>query len=547
MKPSTFAERFLYAMPGLPFSFVGREYFKPIYDSNSQIELFKTARQCAKSTFIANRIITRAVSIPGLQVLYEAPRKEQSSTFSYQKFGTILQYSPDLKPFLTTTKGGKIDGMAIQRYTCFKTGAFVKLSSTFNGADRDRGISINDLYIDETQDQHEKDVVILEEGLSASNIDPYEAFAGTPKSENNYIEKLWKKSKQIVWTVRCDACNTWQLPGEYDLEKTFAPTGLLCQKCERRINVQNGRWVARNPQAEFNGWHISQIMRLVKGMKGSLKWKDPFGRLGVYDKYKHYPPDKFHNEVLGFPYDKADRPLVSRDLKNIANENLPMQKEFSHRHFMYPIVMGIDWGLNNNSFTSVSISCFTGDKPILLYMRRFEGSESDASITAKIIATLCNRYKVSHVFCDNGFFWHYETEMKKILGNDYVDKNFNFIQYGGFRKELILKVVNNKDRKLLWQVSRNEIMNLFLQQIKQKKVGIFNYEEFTKNNFQDDYLSVSYEIRENKDRGEFLFFQTSGDVDAPTDCFHAHLYSWLGLQLVVPNKMKFFIEDDRKL
>lgn len=547
MKASKFAEQYLNINASTPFSFKGREYFIPIYDSVDRVELFKTGRQCAKSTFLANRIVTRALSIPSISILYEAPRSEQSSIFSYQKLNPLITTSPRIRPWLKQTTTGQIDGMAVERMRCFKSEAFVKLSSTFNGADRDRGISINDLYIDEVQDQIKEDIEVLAEGLSASNIPPYMAYAGTPKTESNFIEELWKDSKQIMWHVRCERCNTWQVPGEIDIEKSFQDKGLLCYKCERPLDMLNGRWVARRPTAKFNGWHIPQTMRLVPKMPGSLEWKDEFGRQGFYDKYLNYSPKRFYNEVLGFSYDTADKPLTTQDIKNAALPNLKKQTEYNTQYFMHPIVMGIDWGRNNKSYTVVSISTYYGEKPTLLYMRKFSGAEADPTRTALIIADMYKKFECTHVFCDNGMFWHFEPEIRRIFGNEFVDRNFNFVQYGGWRKELIVKVNGNKDRKLLWTVSRNDLLHLFVMNIKQRKIAFYNSTEFFEDNFHTDYLAVGYEIRESRDKGDVLFFQTSGTSEAPTDCFHSHLYSWLGLQLIIPGKIKFYFEDEKNM
>ena len=547
MRPSVFAEKNLMINSNIPFSFKGREYFIPIYDSADRVELFRTGRQCGKTTFLANRIITRALSIPSIQILYEAPRKEQSSMFSYQKLRPILEFSPRIRPWLKLTSTGEITDIAVEKMRCFKSGAFVKLSSTFNGADRDRGMSINDLYIDEVQDQYKEDIEVLAEGLSASIIPPYMVYAGTPKTESNFIEQLWKDSKQIMWYVRCDRCNTWQVPGEIDIEKSFQEKGLLCYKCEKPLNMLNGRWVARRPVAKFNGWHIPQTMRLVPKMPGSLPWKDEFGQHGIFDKYKNYEPKRFYNEVLGFPYDTADKPLALHDIKNASYTNIHKQEKWDERYFMIPVVMGIDWGRNNKNHTVVSISSFYNDMPVLLYMRKFSGAEADPEKTARIILEIYKKFNCTTAFCDNGMYYHYQYEMAKAFGNDFIDKNFNFVQYGGWRKELVIKVRGNRDRKLLWIVSRNDLLQLFVQHIKQRKLGFYNFQEFVNENFHNDYLAMGYEVRETKDRGETLFFQNSKDAEAPTDCFHSHFYSWFGLNVSVTGRLKFYISDDKNI
>lgn len=546
IKASDFASNYLNINYKIPFKFKHREYWIPIYDSSSQRELFKTGRQSAKSTFLANRIISRASTMNGLQVLYEAPRKDQSDNFSYQKLMPIVNSSEKLRPFLKMTSTGIIDGVAVRKYTCFKTGAFVKLSTTYNGADRDRGLSINDLYIDEVQDQLDSDINILAEGLSASNIPYYLAYAGTPKSESNFIEKLWKKSKQNVWMIRCDACNTWQLPGREHLEKSFRPEGLLCAKCERQLNMLNGVWISENPTGEFNGWHITQLMRLVPDMPGGVKWKDPYGAMGIYDKYTD--PDmtraKFMNEVLGFSYDSAEKPLQMADIKAMANPDMVKQEEYDPIKNMYPVVMGIDWGNNNKSYTVISISVLYKDIPHLVHMKKLTGAEADPVITVKIIKELYKKFECATMFVDNGMVYHTIHELRRQFGEDWVNNNINFVQYLGPSRDdkIVKKKTRHKERKRLFLVHRNEIMQLFISNIKQRKIATYNFPEFQKDKFYEDYLAVSYETRE-RDGGESLFFMNSSNTESPTDCFQSHLYSWLGL-LINTNKLKFYLTDE---
>lgn len=543
MRVSEFTEKFININSTLPFSFKGREYFKPIYDSDANAELFLTGRQVGKSMYLVNRMISRACLMPNHQILFEAPREKQSKQFSKQKLRPILNSSPKLKPFLKLASTGKIDGLSILEAECFKNDSRIVLSTTYDGGDRDRGASMNDLLVDEVQDQLEEDITVIAESLSAA-ADPYMCWAGTPKTFGNYIEQLWQRSRQIYWVIRCDSCNTWQVPGDpeeiTDLSKVIAPEGLLCKKCSRVLNVLNGLWVPKNSKAGFNGWHVSQLLRLVDGMPGSVKWKTPEGIYGIYDKYQYYTPSRFYNEVLGFSYDSAEKPLTFSDIKNVCLPYLKKAGSFDPSYFTSPIIMGIDWGRNNVNFTVVSISFMYQGKPTLIYMKKFDGAETDPRATARIIKNLFKAFGCSAVFCDNGMFWHYEHEIRDVFGNDFVNDHFNFIHYWQDTKYLVRKSAKNK--KLLWKVSRNEAMNLFINHVKQRLLSIYNFEQFSEEKFHMDYMAVGYEVREMKDKGETLFFMGSGEGGSPTDAFHSHMYSWLGLMLTV-GRFKFTLDD----
>lgn len=541
IRPSQFVEHFINLSSSKPFRFTGREYFRPIYDSDATLELFKTGRQCAKSTYLCNRIVTRASTIRGLQALYVAPKSEQSKMFSRQKIDPAISYSPRLKPFLKLSAGGSVISKNILNFYCFLSGSYVKLSTTYNGVDRDRGISINDLYVDEVQDQLSNDIDILKEGQSAADV-KYLCYAGTPKSMGNYIERLWQDSKQIVWMMRCGGCNTWQLP---NIEDNIKETGLLCKKCGKRLEVLNGEWVSLNSKGKYNGWHISQLMRLVNGMPGRLEWKTDEGIHGIWDKFTTLEPERFNNEVLGFSFDSATNPLTYQEIKDCSFENLKKQEKNDTTFFSNLVVMGIDWGCNTNNFTVVSISIVYNDKPTVIYMERFTGAESDPYVTARKIKDIWNRFECKVAFCDNGLFFHYEQPMRSVFGNRIINEKFNFIYYYLNEEKLIEKSKRIHDRHL-FKVCRNDIMSLYINSIKKKLVGFYNFEQFSDAKFHTDYLSVGYEIRHSKDKGERLFFLSSKDTAMPTDAFHSGLYSWLGV-MMHSGKIQWYYENQKKV
>ena len=284
-------------------------------------------------------------------------------------------------------------------------------------------------------------------------------------------------------------------------------------------------------------------MRLVKGMSGGLEWTSVDG-MGIWDRYKIYTPETFDNEVLGFSSDSAENPLVFDDLKNIGIEHMPMAEKYDPTIMSKPIVMGIDWGNNKKSYTVVSVYIEHYGLPTLVYMRRFDGAEADPAVLAKKIKDIYLKFKCDTIYCDNGMFWHFEKNIRETFGNKFVNENVNFVYYWQNEEKLLTRT-RRMDKKLI-KVSRNEIMNLYIGAIKQQKTKLFNFKSFVEKNFHSDYLSVSYETRQSKDRGERLFFMSSRDTSHSTDCFHAGLYGWLGM-MMEQSKFKWYYDDEKKV
>lgn len=92
---SEFAEAFL-EIKRKQFSFDGYQFFRRIYDTGARGMVLKTARQVAKSTTIAAKMIMWACSIDAFNCLYVAPTENHISMFSKQKLTPLLA-SPFIK------------------------------------------------------------------------------------------------------------------------------------------------------------------------------------------------------------------------------------------------------------------------------------------------------------------------------------------------------------------------------------------------------------------------------------------------------------------
>ena len=121
---------------------------------------------------------------------------------------------------------------------------------------------------------------IIHETISASKSYGLIAYAGTPKSLDNTIEKLWLDSSMSEWVIKCPhaGCGKWNIPAlEHDLVKMIGPAhdgisekcpGVVCAVCQKPMNPRpysqggTGRWVHRHPEKRwsFAGYHVPQII-----------------------------------------------------------------------------------------------------------------------------------------------------------------------------------------------------------------------------------------------------------------------------------------------
>jgi hypothetical protein len=100
---SEFAIRIPYRGKLTPFSFVGREYLRPIYDSDSRRMLLKCGRQTEKSTTLGNKALVYSAVNMAFRVLYVTATAQQAQVFSVDRVKDAIELSPELRQ-LTDSK-----------------------------------------------------------------------------------------------------------------------------------------------------------------------------------------------------------------------------------------------------------------------------------------------------------------------------------------------------------------------------------------------------------------------------------------------------------
>ena len=129
-------------LDGAPFSFAGRDYLIPIYNTNHPKKLLICGRQVEKSSLIANEIIVNSVINPYYKSLYISPSHLQTRQFSNGKLKPWIEDSPLLSKFFQSTS---TSAQVFERG--FTNGSICFLRSAFLTADRARGLSANLLCV----------------------------------------------------------------------------------------------------------------------------------------------------------------------------------------------------------------------------------------------------------------------------------------------------------------------------------------------------------------------------------------------------------------
>ena len=228
---------------------------------------------------------------------------------------------------------------------------------------------------------------VLQECMSASDW-RIESYAGTPKTLDNTLCKLWNRSSQGEWVITCRSCRKDNVPSiAEDLLNMIGKKTIVCSKCGYPLHTEDGRWIHKFPDRipDFLGMHVSQpILPLHHGNPrawGILK-----------EKMKELPKRTVWNEVLGEDCDIGAKVIPVSVLQNASvlpffnGSDDPLRWIKKGRYLI--VSLGADWGgrgESGDSFTAFVISGLRSDGRVdILFGEKLPPSDDDIAEVNRI-------------------------------------------------------------------------------------------------------------------------------------------------------------------
>lgn len=413
----------LLSIRGKPYHLTDHFPFAPFFRTRMPTKtILKTGRQVSKSTSLAAQGVLFSNCIPYFSTLYLTPLFEMIRRFSQNYVAPFIETSPVARLFSDTTTTNNV----LQR--SFKNRSQMIFSFAYLDAERTRGISADKNVIDEIQDMDIAFLPIIHETISASRDWGIIQYAGTPKTLDNTIERLWTDSSMAEWVIRCHhpGCGHWNIPSlEFDLLKMIGPVhegisntcpGVICAKCARAINPRppsqggTGRWVHRHTERRwsFAGYHVPQII-MPMHYASVEKWQKLVDKMNGKG---NTPVHVFYNEVCGESWDSGTKLVSVTDLKRAAclpwQNRLDEAKPYIER-YTYRFV-AVDWGgggvskgrsdLALQSYTSIAVCGMlpNGQVDVIYGFRSMTPHEHVRE--AKLILGIMSTFRCSHVVHD---------------------------------------------------------------------------------------------------------------------------------------------------
>lgn len=512
LTPMTFAEA-MYQLEGKPIRFTnGRNYLKPIHNADISQALLMTGRQVEKTTTVSLKIANNILLKDFSRSLYVAPLNAQVTVFSRGRLDKLFRYSQnDLvrKRYMSR----ELSNQVFQKE--FLNGAEAYFRNCYEEADNIRGLSIDDIFIDEVQDILVEALPVIRETQARSKR-PHFFLTGTPKTFSNTIQQMWNGSSQADWVIACPACRKHQVLGIPNV----TPGGFVCRnpKCRKAlpdIARAMGRWEHRNHDATMKGFRITQMM---------VPDIDP---ASIYEKIQTYPQIRLYNEVLGKSFENADKPFSDQLLSRITNDDLApyvrllgITSEFANK----PIYMGIDWGEGEKNgkqgtgYTVLSVFAYNKDGKFQeLATKRFErGDELDPDYQMKFILNWMHQFKIAVCVADYGGGQKENMRLKKELG-----VRFFQCHYVGRQKNKI----NYEAEQFKYKIPRSPWLTDFVDFVQQENLVFAGKNNPFLETIYENFRSVYAEYRTSSTgASEELYYGHS--MTEPDDVVHSTFYAW---------------------
>lgn len=499
---SQFSEKFLY-LNGQPFSLTDYPHMVDIYNTTAREVVMKFSRQTAKSTTLANIIISNAAMIPHFKTLFVSPRVDQAKVFSHDRVAPVIEGSPLIKEHYVNSS--LVQNVFMKQ---FLNGSKIYIRYALLNADAIRGYSADMNIFDEVQDLVADHIPIIQETMSRSMYKK-SWYAGTPKRSRGTLADIWFRSTMNEFAIQCEICNHWNILSEDNI----GLHGVICAHCGKPLNLKNGQWVSTYSETQNPSTEGFRVCALHFASAPWVNWE-----MDILQKRDNSPSKAiFYNETLALEYDEGVAPITKLQLQSCCDNNMIITPEPDDIAKAYVGVLGVDYGPTNSekSNTIAVVAQKRGDKYYIPYMKKFKGKEANYTYIHKEIPHLKSVWNCSLVAADYGMGEASNAEIRNRIG---YDKLIAF-QHTRTQKEK----VRFNEKIPAYTLSRTGIMTDMFDMIKQGKIVFPRWEYFEP--FADDILNI--QIETDEDLGTTKYVNVG-----PDDFFHALTYAIVSILLM---------------
>ncbi len=300
---------------GLVLDFHNHAFLWDIYSDFSPHQAIRKAAQIGFSTTAIIKSLWLAHS-NRMDVIYTLPTYGDVHDFVSGKVNRIIDQNPIFKDWThdkDTIEQKRVGDSVIYYRGTWSERAALMISSDLNIHDEvDRSnLKVVDQYYSRLQ--HSRYA--------------WQWLFSNPSVPEIGVDKLWNKSDQKHWFIRCEGCNKQQYMTMQNIQQKDGAYLFACTKCGKELMRNKGEWVKKwRDINEISGYWISLLM---------APWIDA-NTIKTLEKSK--TAEFFTNFVLGEPYigsgNVVTKDIILRNLTDIVNRQEGR------------IVIGVDTGVD---------------------------------------------------------------------------------------------------------------------------------------------------------------------------------------------------------
>jgi hypothetical protein len=289
---------------------------QPYFDDHPN-QAHEKCTQMGISTAAILKVIHHSIFLFPLGTIYFFPTDTDVRDFSKGRVNPIIRQNECIRQVTDDTDevGLKKVGKSFIYFRGMKSKVAMK------------SVPADMIVIDEKDETDPTSCGMARKRLSASEF-KYEYYLSNPTIPNYGIDKDFQESDQRYWLVKCDHCGNWNCLEDSvsDSDAPELPRCLVkvsndeayvgCLKCGKRIDVDNGEWVAKMPSKDrIHGYHYSQLFSpTVKPIEIVREFEDARrdGKMA-----------NFMNLTLGMPYVTAKQKLEVESILSLCDPDFP--------------------------------------------------------------------------------------------------------------------------------------------------------------------------------------------------------------------------------
>jgi hypothetical protein len=281
-----------------PVEFENHRYLLPVYADQSHEVVLAKAAQLGATVWMMLRILWWLHAHPGRKAGLYMPNKELVDNTSADRLTPLMQSVPPIAEISDVN-----DKLGLR-----KVGKSSFYLLHLGGKSAKDSVPLDYVSFDEIRLCSDKDIDQTMERIAHS---PYKMklFASTTGLPGSNIDMRFNLGRQYMWMAKCGC------PDGVNLARTFpdcvipddprrpGEVYLRCPKCKYEIkNPQNGGYASHNPGADYNSYHVSQLVsRFITTKEIWDFWKRTTNKA------------EFYNAKLGLPFVDAENVGVTMD------------------------------------------------------------------------------------------------------------------------------------------------------------------------------------------------------------------------------------------